>query len=379
MKELLGAEMNKKSNRIMIVVNAVSNLVNFRHELIVALLREGYEVLIVTPKGEGLAQYEALGCKILIQPVNRHGKSITQDMALMMKYFSYIQQYRPFAVLTYTIKPNLYAGFAARMLRVPYLINITGLGIAFDKQGAMRSLIVHMYRRVLKHAACVFYQNKTNRKTFIKLKIPFRHSEVLPGSGVNLEHFVAEPYPPQDDKIRLLFISRIMKDKGIHELVNAAKLLGRKYHDLEFHILGACEDDYAPKMAEWAKADNIYYHGVQKDTRPFMKQCDALVHPSYHEGMSNVCLEAAATARPIIASDIPGCREIFDESISGLGFEPRNVNSLVKAIEKFIHLPYEVRKNMGVCGRKKVEEKFDRNLVIQAYMDELECLEAMRN
>ncbi len=371
--------MNKKSNRIMIVVNAVSNLVNFRHELIVALLREGYEVLIVTPKGEGLAQYEALGCKILIQPVNRHGKSITQDMALMMKYFSYIQQYRPFAVLTYTIKPNLYAGFAARMLRVPYLINITGLGIAFDKQGAMRSLIVHMYRRVLKHAACVFYQNKTNRKTFIKLKIPFRHSEVLPGSGVNLEHFVAEPYPPQDDKIRLLFISRIMKDKGIHELVNAAKLLGRKYHDLEFHILGACEDDYAPKMAEWAKADNIYYHGVQKDTRPFMKQCDALVHPSYHEGMSNVCLEAAATARPIIASDIPGCREIFDESISGLGFEPRNVNSLVKAIEKFIHLPYEVRKNMGACGRKKVEEKFDRNLVIQAYMDELECLEAMRN
>lgn len=379
MKELLGAEMNKKSNRIMIVVNAVSNLVNFRHELIVALLREGYEVLIVTPKGEGLAQYGALGCKILIQPVNRHGKSITQDMALMMKYFSYIQQYRPFAVLTYTIKPNLYAGFAARMLRVPYLINITGLGIAFDKQGAMRSLIVHMYRRVLKHAACVFYQNKTNRKTFIKLKIPFRHSEVLPGSGVNLEHFVAEPYPPQNDKIRLLFISRIMKDKGIHELVNAAKLLGRKYHDLEFHILGACEDDYAPKMAEWAKEDNIYYHGVQKDTRPFMKQCDALVHPSYHEGMSNVCLEAAATARPIIASDIPGCREIFDESISGLGFEPRNVNSLVKAIEKFIHLPYEVRKNMGVCGRKKVEEKFDRNLVIQAYMDELECLEAMRN
>lgn len=371
--------MNKASNRIMIVVNAVSNLINFRHELIIALLEEGYEVLIVTPKGEGLNQYKKLGCQILIQPVNRHGKSITQDMTLMMKYFSLIQKYKPFAVFTYTIKPNLYAGFAARMLRVPYLINITGLGIAFDKQGPVRSLIVHMYRRVLKHAACVFYQNKNNRKTFIKLKIPFRHSEVLPGSGVNLEYYTAQPYPPPSEKIKFLFISRIMKDKGIHELVNAAKLLGRRYQNLEFHILGACEDDYLTRMEAWAKEKNIFYHGLQKDTRPFMKACDALVHPSYHEGMSNVCLEAAATARPIIASDIPGCNEIFDDAISGFGFEPRNVNSLVKAIEKFIQLPYEKRKAMGLSGRKKVEEKFDRNLVIQAYMDELECLEAMRN
>ncbi len=371
--------MNKTSNRIMIVVNAVSNLINFRYELIVALLQRGYEVLIVTPNGDGLQQFKDLGCQIVIQSVNRHGKSITQDVSLMMKYFSVIQKYKPFAVLTYTIKPNLYAGFAARMLRVPYLINITGLGIAFDKQGPMRSMIVHMYRRVLKHAACVFYQNKNNRKTFIKLKIPFRHSEVLPGSGVNLEHYVAQPYPPQDEKIRFLYISRIMKDKGIHELVNAAKILGRKYENIEFHILGACEDDYASKMEAWAKEKNIFYHGVQQDTRPYMKVCDALIHPSYHEGMSNVCLEAAATARPIIASDIPGCNEIFDETISGLGFEPRNVNALVKAIETFIHLPYETRAKMGRCSRKKVEEKFDRNLVIQAYMDELECLEAMRN
>lgn len=371
--------MNRKSNRIMIVVNAVSNLINFRHELIIALLQRGYEVLIVTPYGSGLSRYERMGCKVLIQSVNRHGKSVTQDMALLMKYFSFIQKYKPFAVLTYTIKPNLYAGFAARMLRVPYLINITGLGIAFDKQGAMRSLIVHMYRRVLKHAACVFYQNKNNRKTFIKLHIPFHHSEILPGSGVNLEYYTAKPYPLKSKTIKLLFISRIMRDKGIHELVNAARLLGRKYAELEFHILGACEDDYATKMEQWAKETNIFYHGVQKDTRPFMEECDALVHPSYHEGMSNVCLEAAATGRPIIASNIPGCAEIFDEGISGIGFEPRNVNSLVKAIEKFIAIPYEKRQEMGRRGRKKVEEKFDRKLVIQAYMDELECLEAMRN
>ena len=371
--------MEKRKPYVMIVVNAVSNLLNFRHELILALIDRGYGVVIVSPSGTALQMYEQMGCKVVVQAVNRHGRNVIQDMTLMMKYFQVIQEWKPFCILTYTIKPNLYAGLAARMLRVPYLIHITGLGIAFSNKSFMTSVIIHMYRRVLKHAKCVFFQNKSNRQTFIRLKIPFRHSVVLPGSGVNLSFYKKQEYPTDDGVFRLLFISRIMKDKGIHEVVNAARILGKKYGNIEFHILGACEDDYAPRMEEWAKEKNIIYHGAQKDTRPFMKQCDCLIHPSYHEGMSNVCLEAAATARPILASNIPGCREIFDEGISGIGFEPRNVSALVKAIETYIRIPYAERKRMGEKARKKVEEKFDRKFVINAYMDELECLEAMKN
>lgn len=371
--------MNKQSKYVMVIVNAVSNLVNFRHELILELLNKGYGVIIVSPFGSELNTYEQLGCKIIIQPVNRHGKNVLQDMMLMLKYFQYVKKWKPFCVLTYTIKPNLYGGFVSRLLRVPYLINITGLGVAFSNKTPMTNVIIHMYRRVLKHAKCVFFQNKNNRQAFLRLKIPFYHSVILPGSGVNLSFYGKQPYPPNDGVFRFAFISRIMKDKGIHEVVYAARILGKKYPNIEFHILGACEDDYASQMEEWSKEKNIIYHGVQRDTRPFMKQCDCLIHPSYHEGMSNVCLEAAATGRPILASNIPGCREIFDDGFSGIGFEPRNVNALVKAIERYISIPYEERKLMGERARKKVEEKFDRKLVIDAYMDEIECLEAMRS
>lgn len=374
-----GEIVNRQSHYVMIIVNAVSNLVNFRHELILELIDRGYGVIIVSPSGDELKTYKELGCKIVEQSVNRHGKSVLQDITLMMKYFQYVQQWKPFCVLTYTIKPNLYGGFVSRILRVPYFINITGLGVAFTKQGFMTSVIIHMYRRVLKHAKCVFFQNKNNRQAFIRLKIPFYHSIVLPGSGVNLSFYAKQPYPPDDGMFRLIFISRIMKDKGIHEVINAARILGKKYPNLEIHILGACEDDYGSRMEQWSKEKNIVYHGVQHDTRPFMRQCDCLIHPSYHEGMSNVCLEAAASGRPILASNIPGCREIFDEGISGIGFEPHNVNALVKAIERYMSIPYEERKRMGERAREKVEEKFDRKLVIDAYMDEIECLEAMRS
>ena len=156
---MMGEEIvNRQSHYVMIIVNAVSNLVNFRHELILELIDRGYGVIIVSPSGDELKTYEELGCKIIEQSVNRHGKNVLQDITLMMKYFQYVRQWKPFCVLTYTIKPNLYGGFVSRVLRVPYLINITGLGVAFIKQDFMTSVIIHMYRRVLKHAKCVFFQ-----------------------------------------------------------------------------------------------------------------------------------------------------------------------------------------------------------------------------
>jgi galacturonosyltransferase len=162
-----------------------------------------------------------------------------------------------------------------------------------------------------------------------------------------------------------------MKAKGIDELLEAIERVKNKYSNVQLDIVGFCEEDYSDKLKEYEKQEFIKYHGQQDDIHTFIKDCHALVLPTYHEGMANVLLEAASTGRPVLASNIPGCKETFDEGVSGLGFEVKNVDSLVKAIIKFIDLPYEEKKAMGIAGRKKMEREFDRNIVVNAYLEEI--------
>ena len=369
--------MRRRHNcKVMIIVNAATNLANFRDEIIEELLAEQYEVIIVSPAGKRLAPYkEKDGCKVIEIAVNRHGKNPVQEIALFMKYFNVMKKYRPICVLTYTIKPNIYGGMAARFLRIPYIVNITGLGVVFDNRNMLQKTIVMLYRRVMKHATCVFFQNKTNRSTFIRLGIDFPCSEIIPGSGVNLDINALETYPAENEPVRFLFVARIMKDKGINEYVAAAKVIRKKYPNVEFHVIGNCEYGYEEKVAKWAKEGHIIYHGAQPDVHMFMKKSHALIHPSFYmEGMSNVCLEAAATGRPVLTTNWLGCKETVDDGRTGFVFEPRNVASLVNIITKFIELPYEEKVIMGQKGRKKMESQFDRQIVVESYMKEINRL-----
>lgn len=366
----------RRNRKVMIIVNAATNLANFRDEIIEGLLAEQYEVIIVSPAGKRLAPYkEKDGCKVVEIAVNRHGKNPVQEMALFLKYFRVMKKYKPICVLTYTIKPNIYGGMAARFLRIPYIVNITGLGVVFDNKNMLQKTIVVLYRRVMKHATCVFFQNKTNRSTFIRLGIDFPCSEIIPGSGVNLEVNSLEDYPAENEPLRFLFVARIMKDKGINEYVNAARIIRKQFSDVEFHVIGNCEFGYEDKVAKWAEQGDIVYHGAQPDVHSFMKKSHALIHPSFYmEGMSNVCLEAAATGRPVLTTNWLGCKETVDDGESGYIFEPRNVTSLVKVIKKFIELPYKEKIEMGIKGRKKMERQYDRQLVVNSYMREINRL-----
>lgn len=360
----------------MIIVNAATNLANFRDEIIEGLLAEQYEVIIVSPTGKRLTPYKIKdGCQVIEISVNRHGKNPVQEMALFMKYFCVMKKYRPICVLTYTIKPNIYGGMAARFLRIPYIVNITGLGVVFDNKNMLQKTVIMLYRRVMKHATCVFFQNKTNRSTFIRLGIEFPCSEIIPGSGVNLRINSLENYPADDVPIRFLFVARIMKDKGINEYVSAARIIRKEYPETEFHVIGNCEFGYEEKVAKWAEQGDIIYHGAQPDVHKFMKDSHALIHPSFYmEGMSNVCLEAAATGRPVLTTDWLGCKETVEDGKTGYVFEPRNVTALVNAIKKFIKLPYQDKVTMGLKGRKKMENQFDRQLVVNSYMKEINRL-----
>jgi galacturonosyltransferase len=228
------------------------------------------------------------------------------------------------------------------------LANITGLGIGIENRGIIQKIALRLYKSALKKTSCAFFQNKSNRLLFINKNIIGSKSRLIPGSGVNLEEHSFEEYPEDDKNIRFLFIGRIMKDKGIDELLEAAKVIKVSYPDVQFDVVGRLDGYDIVRLNDYVKKGIINYYGQQDDVHSFIKRSHAIVLPSYHEGLSNVLLESAASGRPVIASRVPGCVETFDEGLSGLGFDVKSVTSLVEVLIKFINLPYEKKKSMSV-------------------------------
>ncbi|MBR4832622.1 MAG: glycosyltransferase family 4 protein, partial [Butyrivibrio sp.] len=269
--------------------------------------------------------------------------------------------------------PNIYGGFVCSLLKVPYVSTVTGLGTTFERGGMLLRLIVFMYKTALKKCRCLFFQNSTNKEVFEKHGIRAKKHVVVNGSGVNLDKHNKEDYPGHaDDVTRFLYIGRIMKEKGTDEYLYAARELHKRYGDkVSFAGIGYFDDEYEAKVKE-AEAEG-YFKMIpyQKDIHPYIKECDAVVHPSYHEGMSNVLMEASATGRPVIASDISGCREIVDKDKSGFLFAPRDKEALLEALIRFTELPLDQRKAMGEAARSYVEQKFDRRSIILTYINEI--------
>ena len=231
-------------------------------------------------------------------------------------------------------------------------------------------LIKQMYKIALAKNKCIFFQNDDNLDFFIKNKLLKTQYRRIPGSGVNLQHFRYEEYPETDG--RLVYVGRIMRDKGIGELLSIIPELVRKYPRFVLEIVGGLVDEsYTEEIKMLETQGKVYYRGAQLDVRPFLKRANAIVLPSYHEGMANVLLEAAATGRPILASSIPGCRETFDEGVSGQGFSAQDPDDLLRAVERFLALPHERKCQMGKAAREKVEREFDRQIVVDAYVAEI--------
>lgn len=354
--------------KILILANNDMGLYRFRRELIEKLNKE-HELYISVPKEEYSEELEKLGCKLYFTDVDRRGTNPIKELSLISYYKKLIKRVSPDIVFTYTIKPNIYGGLACRMLKVPFAPNITGLGTAIENEGLFSKVLLFLYKLALKKADTVFFQNSYNKNFFEDKKIVKTKSVLLPGSGVNLDTNPYEKYPENSDKIKLLFVARIMKDKGIEELVHAAKNLRGKHDNLHFKVVGPMEEEYAEKFKLLEPEKYVELCGMQKDVHKFMKESHVVVVPSYHEGLSNVCLEAAACGRPLLASNIPGCMPTFDEGVSGFGFEPRDEASLIEAIEKFINLSTDQKVRMGKAGREKIEREFSREIIVNHYME----------
>lgn len=361
-------------NKVLILANNDIGLYRFRKELISELVKK-YDVYISLPKGGFVTNLIDMGCKYIETPISRRGTNPIADLKLFIKYLRILRRLRPKVVLTYTIKPNIYGGLACRLLNVQYIANITGLGSAAENGGVLQKLILWLYGISLKRSECVFFQNKENQELFIKKKIVRGKHKLIPGSGVNLSEYRIHEYP-SDSTIHFLFVSRVMKEKGVDQYLEAAKYIKSKYPNTIFHILGFCEEEYEKKLNDMHEQGIIVYHGLQKDVQSFYKISHCIVHPSYYpEGMSNVLLESAACGRPLITTKRSGCKEIVDEGVNGFFVNERDTNDLIDKIEKFINLDYEVKKRMGLASRKKVEGSFDRKIIIQNYLAEISNIE----
>lgn len=359
--------------KILILANNDVGLYKFRKELIEALLKE-HEVHISLPYGEFVDDMVELGCIYHNVEFDRHGTNPIKELGQISYYKKLLKSIKPNVVLTYTIKPNIYGGMACAAVKVPYFCNITGLGTAIENLGIMQKISLTLYRLGLKKARKVFFQNQQNLDFMLKHKVVKSNYHLLPGSGVNLNNFTLMDYPNEQTNINFLFIGRVMKDKGIDEFLSMSKQIKSKYQCTSFDIIGMIDGDYEDTINTAVSEGYINYHGLQSDVKPFVQKSHCVVLPSYHEGMANVLLEAAASGRPVIATDIAGCRETFDDGVSGFSCEPKSAESLIGAVEKFITIPYEQKKEMGIAGRKKVEQQFDRQIVINAYLKEINNL-----
>ena len=355
--------------KILILANDVTTILQFRCELVTALVEEGHKVTVSVPRNDRIPEIEALGAKVVETEVARHGKNPFEDLKLLNNYKKLLKKIKPDIVLSFTIKPNVYGGMACGSLKIPYVANVTGLGVVSD-DGIMQKLMLWLYKKGLKKAKCVFFQNQDNEQFFREKKIVSGRTELLPGSGVNTEKFSFVDYP-EEKTTNVVFVGRIITDKGVFELADAARhLLNNR--DLKFTVVGDVEYGSRNPFADLSNVECVGFH---KDVRPYLKDAHAIVLPSYHEGMANVLLEAAASGRPILASNIPGCRETFDEGVTGFGFQVKDADSLTAVIKKFVALPYEQKRAMGEAGRKKIEREFDRKIVIKKYLNQINSLE----
>lgn len=350
--------------KILILANNDIGLYQFRRELVYELLKNN-EVIISLPYGEMVEPLKEKGCIFKETHVVRRGMNPFDDIRLYIEYKKIIKKCNPDMVITYTIKPNIYGGYAANKMKINYAVNITGLGTAFQKKGILRALVIRMYKTALKNSKVVFFENEGNLKMFMALNIvSSERCCLLNGAGVNLEHYKLYDYA-DSDVTGFLFVGRIMQEKGINELFEVMKRLYTEGFNVRLDVVGAFEEDYSREIKKYSEEGWLVYHGYQKDVRPFIEKSQCFVLPSWHEGMANTNLECAACGKPVITSDIPGCREAVIDGLSGYLCESQNIDSLYNAMKKFVCLTYEEKKAMGLAGRRHMEKEFDKNKVVE--------------
>lgn len=362
---------------VVISANSSWNIVNFRGGLIRALRNAGYRIVVVAPEDEHTPRLGDLGADFVPVPINSTGLSVAEDLRLALRYLKIFRELRPAAYLGFTAKPNIYGSWAARAVGARVINNVSGLGTVFIKRGPLTTLVAQLYRFSFRSSSTIFFQNRDDMELFVRSGIVRRdQAELLPGSGVDLERFKQRQPVPVSGPFRFLFVARLLWDKGIAEYVEAARIVRRSHPEVAFQILGpvgANNRTAVPSstVERWRAEKVIEHLGASDDVRTAIEQADCIVLPSYREGLPRALLEGSAMGKPLIATDVPGCRDVVVEGETGYLCAARSADSLAAAMLKMLDTPAAERLRMGAAGRRKVEQEFCETRVIAKYLEAL--------
>jgi glycosyltransferase involved in cell wall biosynthesis len=366
-----------KHKKIVISINASWNIVNFRRGLIAGLQRSGYDVVALAPPDRYSERFEALGVDYVPIEIDKQGISPPRDLLLTARYYRALRRLRPAVFLGYTAKPNVYGSLAAHALGIPVINNVAGLGTAFIKQGLLTRIVSGLYRLAFARSATVFFQNREDMEMFVAQRlVRAGQARLLPGSGIDLAQFrpASRSASPAPRPLTFLLIARLLWDKGVGEYVEAARQVRARFPDARFQLLGFLDVPNRTAVARsdldrWIEQGAIEYLGESDDVRPFIEAADCIVLPSYREGLPRVLLEGAAMAKPLIATDVPGCRHVVEEGRNGYLCAVRDAGALAEAMSRMIGLDPEARLAMGAAGRARVEAEFDERIMVDRYLE----------
>lgn len=361
-------------------VNAAWNIWNFRRPVVEALAGDGHRITVLAPPDDAAAELERLACRFRPLEMSVKGLNPLADLKLQRRFKRVFQEEQPDVVLSYTIKNNIFGARAARAVGVPFLPNVTGLGTAFQSGKLLQTVAEQLYRRSFNALPTVFFQNEDDRDLFLdRAMIRADQARLLPGSGIDLVRFTPVAMPPEKGPPVFLMIARLLRDKGVVEFVEAARRIKVRHPKARFQLLGGTGAENrsaidAAAVENWVAEGVVEYLGTTNDVRPAIAAASCVVLPSYREGAPRTLIEAAAMARPVITTDVPGCRAVVERDVSGFLCEVRSAESLATTIERFLALSPEVKQSMGKAGRAKMEREYEQTIVVQAYREAIASL-----
>jgi len=345
-----------------------------------ALLAKGVEVVAIAPEDEYSQRLISWGCRYIPVKIENKGSNPWNDLKFLFRLYSIYKTVRPDVVLHYTIKPNIYGTLAARLAKVTAINNVSGLGTVFLHQNLTSFIAKKLYRLAFKFPVKIFFQNKEDRELFVDLKLVAQaKTALLPGSGVNTEKFSVLEKQKQKTDFIFLMVARLLYDKGIVEYIEAIRQLKKENIRARFQVVGAIDESAnlgvsMEKVKEWVAEGLLEYFPFTDRLIEFYHQADCVVLPSYREGTPRSLLEGAACGKPLIATDVPGCREVVVDGKNGYLCNVKDPSDLADKMKKMIHLEEQEYRSMAVLSRKYILENFDENLVINAYFSAINSI-----
>jgi len=362
-----------KHKRIAIVANTTWNIYNFRLNIIRKLISEGHEVIVMAPVDKFISYTDQVpeAIHVPIRYLDRDSVNPVKDLSLLIELTRLYRKYKPDLVLHYTVKPNIYGGMAARMLNIPSIAVITGLGYSLMHEGWINAVTRLLYKTSLPAHRKIIFENLDDKSLFEQEGLIDASKTIsIKGCGVDSTYFSPNGVLQEKNKITFSFIGRLLYDKGVREFIEAARLVQAQKHDIQFWLIGELDRENPSSirnddLVRWIRDPGVHYHGAKEDIRKYIRTSDCIVLPSYREGMPRVIMEAMSMERPVITTDTAGCRETVDDNVSGYLVPVKNAQALAEAMIRFINLKPEARLSMGQAGRRKVLHEFDDRIIAE--------------